>query len=256
MLERDVALNNLILKIVHGSYLYGSSTPESDKDYVGIFIPPKDYVLGIKTCDRVELSTNPSSSGKANTKDDVDTVFYSLPKFVELAINNNPNIIEILYAPLDMTLVETDIAKELRQNRHLFLSKKVKHTLCGYAYSQRQKLLNKQYEGSRLHLVAKYGFDVKFAYHLIRLLSEGLETMKTGTLTLPCPNRQLLLDIKQGKVPLSDVLKIADEIELQVEEAFNKSPLQRSPDLEAINKLQIRLLENYWACKSSRPLPA
>ena len=74
MEEQLMAKKNLIYKTIVGSKLYGTFTEDSDTDYIGVFVPDKDYVLGIKRCEQVEDKTNPSSSVKANTKADVDSV--------------------------------------------------------------------------------------------------------------------------------------------------------------------------------------
>jgi predicted nucleotidyltransferase len=246
MYEQEMAEKNCILKLITGAHLYGTNTENSDKDYVGVFIPDKDYVLGLKECERVEQRTNPTSSGKRNTKDDVDIVYYSLPKFIKLAMGANPNIIELLYAPNKCILYKDDFGQGLIDNRDLFVSKKVKHTFLGYAYAQKQKLLTKQPEGGRLEYIEKFGYDVKFASHLIRLLTEGMEFLVEGKVTLPLPNNQYVRDIKIGKHKLEDVLAAAQKYEDLVEQAYVNSKLQATPKIDMINQLQIHMLESYW----------
>ena len=36
---------NTIVKLVFGSRLYGTSTPESDKDFKGVFLPSREEIL-------------------------------------------------------------------------------------------------------------------------------------------------------------------------------------------------------------------
>lgn len=36
-----------IVKMVFGSFLYGTDTPESDKDYKGVFLPSWEEILYI-----------------------------------------------------------------------------------------------------------------------------------------------------------------------------------------------------------------
>jgi len=40
-----LAKDNCIAIILTGSHLYGTSTPQSDMDYEGIFIEPPEYVI-------------------------------------------------------------------------------------------------------------------------------------------------------------------------------------------------------------------
>lgn len=304
MLEQEMANKNLILKVLVGSHLYGTSTPESDKDYIGIFVPTKDYVLGLKTCEQVELRTNPTSSGKRNTKEDVDTVLYSLPKFIKLAMGCNPNILEVLFVPKKNIVSITPEGQKLLDNFTLFVSKKVKHTFCGYAHAQKEKILTKKdrldaikhllndvkkfedtpdksltgpvnlngvhgtyktYEkgtqygfiisdltklldeyGLRTKQIEEFGYDLKFASHLIRLLNEGIECLVEGKLNFPLSDRSYISDVKAGRYKIEEVLKKADEYESLLGQAYVNSKLPNSPDLDALNKFQITLLEDFW----------
>jgi predicted nucleotidyltransferase len=246
MKEREMAERNLILKVMVGSHLYGTETENSDKDYVGVFIPDKEYVMGLKTCEQVEIRTNPSDSGHRNDKSDTDCTLYSLPKFIKLCAENNPNIVEILFADKKHIINCDPYGAELLMAAPLFISKKVKHRFLGYAHSQKQKLLFKQAEGGRVEYYEKFGYDVKFASHLIRLLTEGLELLVDGRLSFPITHNRLVRDIKIGKFKIEEVLSKADQFESLIEEAYVKSQLPYGPDLDKINDLQMQLLERYW----------
>jgi len=83
MKEQEMAERNLILKAMVGSHLYGTETKDSDKDYVGIFIPNKEYVMGLARCEQVEIRTNPTNSGHRNSKDNTESckdIFYRKTK--------------------------------------------------------------------------------------------------------------------------------------------------------------------------------
>lgn len=245
MQEQKMALDNMIYKIRTGSILYGTHTEMSDDDFSGIFIPNKEYLLGIKRIEQVELSTHTSQQIR-NTKGDVDYVIYALPKFIQLSVGNNPNIIEQFYIPDNCVLYTSNLAIELIKNRDLFLSKKVYHTFKGYAYSQRQKLDTKRENMSgRKELIEKYGYDVKFASHLVRILFECLELLVEKNLHFPLSQNNLIRDIKLGKYELSWVLNKATELEQLIDQAYITSDLQYSPNIEKINELQMYLLETF-----------
>ena len=307
MIEQTMAQQNLIYKCIVGSKLYGTFTEDSDTDYLGVFVPGKGYTLGFKVCEQVELKTNPSNSRKANTKSDVDYTCYAVPKIVQMLIKNNPTALEILYVPKNCIVADSVYGKLLRDNMHLFVSKKAKHTFVGYAISQKSKVLNKKDRysqfikaldiaeswlkdghtelpqtlelntdliekghwmsfqsgmptdavleainkellayGRRLDQVKRLGYDPKFISHVVRLLDEGIELMVEGKLTFPLNNNRLVRDIKQGKYALSDILKWIDDRERGIEEAYIRSSLPNTPDLEAVNKLQVRILEEYY----------
>jgi predicted nucleotidyltransferase len=246
MTEQKMALDNLIYKIRIGSVMYGTHTETSDEDFGGIFIPDKDYVIGMKKCEQVILSQKISKE-RRNVKGDIDYTVYSLPKMIMLLGANNPNIIEFLYAPEHCILFKNKFAEELINNRDLFLSKKAYHTFKGYSYAQRQKLMVKRDNMTgRTELALKFGYDTKFAGHLIRLLLECLEILVEKNLTFPLTNNNLIRDIKLGKYDLTWILNKAEELEKLIDEAYIKSDLQKEARWKEINKLQIKLIEDFW----------
>lgn len=112
----------------HGSHAYGTSLPGSDLDLRGIAIAPKPYYLGLSRFDQHER------------KGDPDVVVFELRKFLALAADCNPNILEILYVEPEDRLKVTPIGEMLLAERDLFLSKKARHTFSGYAISQLKRI--------------------------------------------------------------------------------------------------------------------
>ncbi len=134
-----------------------------------------------------------------------------------------------------------------------FYQKKCYHTFKGYAYSQRIKLqVKRENITGRTQLVDQFGYDTKFASHLIRLLLECHQILVEKTLTFLLPQNNLVRDIKQGKYELKWVLEKADKLETLVDIAYTKSDLQHTPNLKEINKLRMWMLENYWKCFCDR----
>jgi predicted nucleotidyltransferase len=126
MEEKDL---NIILEVRAGSHAYGTNTPESDEDFRGIAIAPIDCYLG--TLQRFEQleQTQPT-----------DRVLYDIQKFCRLALEANPNILEMLYTESPDIILCTCAGKMLRENRHLFLSTKVRFTFLGYAFAQLKRI--------------------------------------------------------------------------------------------------------------------
>jgi predicted nucleotidyltransferase len=120
---------NLIYKVVAGSQAYGLDNSESDLDVRGVCIPPRRYLLGLSDFQQWE---HQDQSG--------DTVIYALTKFVRLALACNPNIIELLYTEPPYVLYINDYGQRLVEQRHLFLSRRARHTFAGYAISQLRRL--------------------------------------------------------------------------------------------------------------------
>jgi uncharacterized protein len=123
-----------ILLVRHGSYAYGLNTPESDEDFKGVCIKPKEAYFGFTQ--RFEQMEHMGSKS-----DGIDKVVYSLEKFASLAADCNPNIIEVLHVA-DEDVVKTDAYGELlREHRDDFLSKKAKFTFSGYAHAQLKRIM-------------------------------------------------------------------------------------------------------------------
>jgi hypothetical protein len=129
-----------IFKSKIGSHLYGLQRPESDLDYMSVFIPKSEYLLGLKRIEEVDNSTKSSAAGTRNTADDIDDKNYTLPKYLHLALQNNPNIVEVLFATPENILVQSPEWRELVENRDKILSQRVFLTFTGYAFSQKKKL--------------------------------------------------------------------------------------------------------------------
>lgn len=114
----------LIFKCIHGSHLYGTNTKDSDIDERGVFIPDEKYFFGF-------LFRTEQFEDKVN-----DITYFEIRKFFQLALDNNPNIIELLFVPKDKWIHHTIDWSEIYENRNIFLSKKCKFTFSGYAHSQ------------------------------------------------------------------------------------------------------------------------
>lgn len=249
MNTKQIAEENLILKIKSGSHLYGTNTADSDVDHVGVCIPTKDYILGIYKFEQYEERTNPCNSEKRNTKFDSDLTIYSVQKFIKLLADNNPNILELLYAPDDCIVYCDNFGRELLKHKELFVSRRAYYKFMGYAIAQKRKLIEKDPTGLRLEIVKTHGYDTKYASHLIRLLLFGVELLNTGGLKLPAEHREYLMSIRNGEWPLSRIIDRAAHLEKDLERALQHTKIPEKPDLKAICDLQVALIEEHWRRK-------
>jgi len=244
--EKKIATDNCIGIFLVGSSLYGTRTPESDFDYTGVFIEPEEYVLGRKNIESVEFKSNSSSSGKRNEAGDLDTTFYSLRKWFDLFSNNNPNQIELLFAPKQNIIYSTEYLKTIIDNRGLFTSLKCYHSMKGYAHAQRDRLQLKSGRNTgRTWLQEKFGFDTKLAMHNIRLYLECVQILKEGKIDFPLAENKMLIDIKQGKYSFEEFVKRSEELKNLCDLVYANSSLQHSPNHEEISKLQIMLYKKF-----------
>ena len=228
-----------ILLAPTGSYAYGTNTETSDKDFKGVCIPPIEYYLGLESFNEYN---NTGGKNFRNTKDDVDVNIIHINKFVKDAMQGVPNNIEILFVRPEDYLKVTPLGQLLIDHRHLFLSKHLQKKFGGYAYSQIQKLKNKQSNGTgREDLIEKFQYDTKFFMHSIRLLTSAIEILETGDFSTYRPNRQLLLDCRNGKYTFDEALEMVEMFDHQLKVALEKSTLPKTPDYRRINELLIEI---------------
>jgi hypothetical protein len=122
-----------VLYVRHGSHAYGLNTPASDEDFKGVCIPPRQCYLGF-------LNNFEQHEHMGSKTDGVDSVTYALRKFVALAADCNPNIIEVLHVAQEDVLRIDPFGEELRAIKDDFLSRKAKFTFSGYAHAQLKRI--------------------------------------------------------------------------------------------------------------------
>jgi len=139
-----------IFLTVVGSQSYGLATPESDVDIKGIAIPPIEYKFGYLNRfdqkdswkDMPDLTTNTTSSfcEEVMCNPPKDRVVYDLAKFIKLASDCNPNMIEVLFTDERFHLYVDPIFKQLLDIKDSFISKKCFKAFQGYAISQLNRI--------------------------------------------------------------------------------------------------------------------
>lgn len=112
----------------HGSHAYGTNGPTSDVDIKGIAIQPKEFDFGFTD------SFEQADKGF----DPYDCCVYELRKFMKLASDCNPNVIELVWIT-DLIYV-TKSWEKIHAARELFLSQNAKHRFSGYAMAQLKRI--------------------------------------------------------------------------------------------------------------------
>lgn len=208
------------------------------------------------------MSTLSKSADGKNDENAVDRKLYEIRKFMKLAMENNPNVLEMLFVNKENVVFEDAFGQMLLDNAYLFPWKGAKQKFLGYAFGQKHKMqirtenfsdlniaysflvsaveetpnkLLAEYRGcllpggidkgdsftigdlnfhpsrkikdvakmlksrldkatNRSGLMEKYGYDTKFASHLIRLMYEGQHILRTGRLIFPLPEADFLRD--------------------------------------------------------------
>ena len=248
--------DNVMYMTIMGSNAYGVSFDTSDMDIYGFCIPPKEMVFPhltgeipgfgqqLQRFEQWQEHHVKDPDGKDTT---YDFSIYSIVKYVQLCMENNPNMIDSLFTPRRCVLISTDVGELIRSNAKKFLHKGSWHKFKGYAYAQVSKIRNKNNSSNekRAKSIEDYGMDVKFAYHVVRLLNEVEQIMVYGDLDLE-RNREQLKSIRRGEWTLEQLLDYFQAKEKHLEEVFSISTLRQSPDEEFIKTLLVECLEHHY----------
>lgn len=248
-------VSNLCYEVVMGSKAYGVSTDDSDEDIYGFAIPPKGVVFphlaGVikgfgdqgQGFDQYQQHHVKDAEGRK----EYDFAIYGIVKYFQLCMEANPNMVDSLFVPEYCVKHATQVGSMVRENRRLFLSKLCWPKFKGYAYSQLHKIEIKSPEpgSKRAELVERFGYDVKFAYHTLRLLDESRQILEHGDLDLQA-NREQLKSIRRGEWKQADFAAYADVQLKRLESIYDASTLRAKPDKAAIKRLLLECLETHY----------
>ena len=251
--------DNIHYEVIMGSMAYNVSTDASDVDIYGFCIPPKDFIF-------------PYSSGmlygfdepkkfeqyqKHHIKDadagkEYDFSIYSIVKYFKLVAENNPNMIDSLFVPQNCILSSTGVGQIVRENRKIFLHKGCWHKFKGYAYSQMHKMKTKNPSptSKRYDSIMEHGYDVKFAYHVIRLLDEVEQILTTGDLDLT-RSCEMLKSIRRGEWSIQKIEDYFARKEVSLEQSYHDCKLPHTYDRDQVRGVLLNCLEQHYGSLSN-----
>lgn len=224
--------------VLAGSRLFGIETADSDYDYAGALIEPISYRVGLENY-RQQIDGKQSQSQQGFEQhqfkgDNYEGSIYSLWKLASMFAEGNPTILTLLFADP----IRDDYGICTPEFREIVSSVKSGHRFMKYMEAQRKSMIGQRAQHvKRLELIDAYGYDTKFAGHLIRLGYQGCEFLDTGSITLPMPEseRQAVLGIRAGKWQMDDVVALSENLQAEMEKSLARSPLQPEADWEALN---------------------
>lgn len=162
---------HVLLEGVVGSTAYGLAGPESDVDYLGLYVAPTADFHGLHP---------PLGKMASVVLKDPDRTYHEALKYVQLVMGGNPTVTELLW--LEEYTTFQHFGLELASNRLRLLSaRRVRESYLGYATSQFMRLVNRG-DGSFSADLRKR--TAKHARHLLRLLDQGFELYSTGKLSI------------------------------------------------------------------------
>jgi len=100
-----------------------------------------------------------------------------------------------------------------------------------------------RYENTKSH---GKNYDAKNMMHTFRLLEMAIEIGKDREINVKRPNRNFLLDIKNGNYEYDDLLVMAKERQDEMEKVFENSKLPERPNIEMINELTYKLRNKFY----------
>jgi len=239
---------NDILKVVNGSHLYGLNHEDSDLDYVGVFVEPPSTVFSLGHCDSRPLHNR--GHHDRNGPGSEDGIAYSVRKFFSLAMQGNPSILACLFAPTSKVEFATELGWLILKQRNLFVSSQAGPRFKGYLHSQYLRLTGERNDHTpvRPEITEKYGYDTKYAMHIVRLGLQGCEFLRDGMVTLPMPEdeRKLCLAVRHGEYEFDDVLNLIRDVEADLLALVDNTDLPPHPDYDAIHALSRLIHEGFW----------
>lgn len=249
-LGKRIAAEHTVLRVLVGSTVHGLSVESSDRDEMAIVVEPPEEALSSRRFEHWNWRTQPE--GVRSGVGDLDATAYALHKFAHLLVGGNPTAMLPLFVPEEACLEMTEIGQKLRQSAPMFASRQAGDRFSGYLHAQRLCLLGeRQPRVHRPELVAAYGYDAKYAGHVLRLGYQGVEYLQTGRLTLPMaePVRSHLIDVRQGKSSLKEIIAEAAELEKEIKKLRQSAPFPEKPDYEKVNRLIASLYLDHWRSK-------
>lgn len=240
----------IILETLVGSTAHGTAVQDGleDLDLMVVCLESFQDMVGFNPKDTWVERTKPV--GVRSEAGDVDRTVYGLRKFLSLALKGNPTILLPLFVSMHDVHVITPEGIELRKLASRIVSKKCFDPFRGYMRQQHERLLGLrgQKNVTRPELVKAYGYDTKYAGHIIRLGYQGVELLATGKITLPMSGieRSVVLAVRTGHYTLAEVSAMINQAETQILDAFNTSPLPEKPDYDFVENWMLHTYRKYW----------
>lgn len=265
--------DNLISECVMGSQAYGVANKQSDIDIVGVVMNPHmelfpqkyNFVRGF---DNPEMFVNKEfKDGKKiilESGTDCEAEYHTITDFFELAgLKGSPNLLETLFVrrPLVTFADDKGITWKLRDNRRIFLSMRNFLGLKGYAHAQlmRMKRDVKRWnaEGKcdnarRKEYFEKYGYDVKMAYHPLRLLDNLHQILTEGDIDL-MRNKNECQRMRAGEWGTFEEFEkyVNDKLTKLEDLSLKPNKLSTKPQFQALKNLLLECIEDWYGSEEA-----
>jgi predicted nucleotidyltransferase len=236
--------HNIVLLGEYGSTAMGVANEQSDHDFMGVYVPTKEQMLGLSEAKNEHLRS--AAAGERSQPGTSETALYPLREFVKLAAKGNPTVGSLLWLP-EFTVAGT-IGRELLAHRELFLSKRVGRAYLGYMKSQIKRIEEESTRTNRPELVAKFGYDTKFAYHAYRLGVQGIQLVREHHLEIPLQGLNLSVSqsIRAGEIDRDIMLRLLYNVQAELSWIVDEDTSPDEPHWDYLNQLLVDWHEDEW----------
>lgn len=258
--NQSYVVDQLMYEVIMGSFAYGVSSDSSDMDIYGFCIPNRSilfpHTVGIiqgfgnqgERFDQWQQHHVLDKNALNNKGRVYDFSIYSIVKYFQLCMENNPNMIDSLFVPQRCVLTCTSIGNMVRENRKIFLHRGAWHKFKGYSFAQLHKLETKNPIGKRKEQLDENKLDRKYLYHLVRLMGEIEQILIEGDIDLE-RNREQLKAIRRGEqfTGVEEVYEWFNKKESELETLYNNcTVLPYRPREDEIRELLLNCLEHHF----------
>lgn len=234
--------SHLVLKTRGGSHAYGTATEDSDEDFRGVIIPPENYFTGLKVFREFE----PDPDGPCG-----DVVYQDIRKFLRLAMDGNPSVLEVFHAP--RIRVAIPFGNSVLAMWPNVLSKKIvkAHLGMAKAHVQRIEHPNRKCGEKGKKAIEDHGYNTKDACHVIRVLEQCIEILTNKTITLPRQNADILLAIRRGEWSVEKFNEVSNSLISVIEALEQKTDLPKLPDFDLVERNCVSIVHGWIYHKRS-----
>ncbi len=247
-------LNDSNYITVMGSRAYGNATEDSDWDFYGFCTPPSELLFPHLSGDIPDFGNQKKRFNQLQLQHipskkygDTDLTIYNIVRYFHLVMGGNPNMLDSLFVPEESILHIDYVGEIVRENRYMFLSQKIYHTFRGMAYSHMKRITSRTRKGKRKEHVERYGYDVKDASNVVRLLFEVNDFLFSGDADIS-NNSEYISDVRSGNWTLEELELFFERemAELKIRVHNGESVIPKYPNQDKIKNLLVNCLEERY----------
>jgi hypothetical protein len=215
---------------------------------MAIAIEPLSVLFGIDQADKGYQHRPGRAPDEPSGPGDLDLTVYPLKRWISLAMKGDPTSMMAIWS---VVIEQNKYGQLLRKNADKFVSRQLFPRHIGYAESQLRRLEAGNYHKSRAKIVEAAGYDVKFAMHALRLVTQAQELAETKMVEIPIPEPRatLLRSLRRGEIPKEDFYKMFNEELEKLRKLEDVSTLPLEVDRDWVNGLLRVIYSDYYSDK-------